>query len=521
MNKSNKPTTQNADSRQEIIIPVMGASGAGKSTFVNYLVQAENQKSRVGHGLTSCTAEVLPIRLTFPDDDLLKHYTIVLLDTPGFDDTSLSDAVILGRITNWNRHQKNLGGVIYLHDISQDRFFEKAQKNLDMLSRMCGDAALKKVIFGTTKWSRTPVDIGKKHEHDLKENHWRAMLDKGTKFKRFEDSRDSALSFIKHIVEDTSPLFRFRSQEEMADGRKIASETNAGMEYADSMQEIIIPVMGASGAGKSTFVNYLVQDEKHKSKVGHGLTSCTAEVLPIRLNFPDDDLLKHYTIILLDTPGFDDTYRQDAAILKLVADWLEKAYRHKKKLAGVIYLHDISEDRFSQTARRNLNVFNDMCGDALLSKVIFGTTKWNRTPEEVGKKHEDDLKEVHWDAMLKKGAKSKRFEDSRDSALSFIKHIVTDTLLKVCFRIQEEMVDDWKIIAETQAGRNLLWPLQDVLALHKEMLELEKVMAQGGDAEAAQRYKETKWKMDALKLKIQWSKVQQLLRKVKKFFGIF
>ncbi|KAF9555459.1 hypothetical protein CPC08DRAFT_132010 [Agrocybe pediades] len=92
---------QSADSRKEIIILVIGATGAGKSTFVNYLVQDEQQKSQVGHKLTSCTSELHPITLTFPNDSLLKQYMVTLVDAPGFDDTSLDDTTILQRITCW------------------------------------------------------------------------------------------------------------------------------------------------------------------------------------------------------------------------------------------------------------------------------------------------------------------------------------------------------------------------------------------------------------------------------------
>ncbi|KAF4615066.1 hypothetical protein D9613_003470 [Agrocybe pediades] len=288
---------------------------------------------------------------------------------------------------------------------------------------------------------------------------------------------------------------------------------------ADSKREIIIPVMGATGAGKSTFVNYLVQEERQKSEVGHKLTSCTSELHPIWLNFPEDDFLKHYTITLVDTPGFDDTYVGDTAILQRIADWLGKAYRDRKILGGVIYLHDISSDRFSGTARRNLEMFNHMCGNTALKKVIIGTTKWGRTPRDIGKKHEEELKKVHWLPMLEKGAKTKRFDDNHDSALSFIKQIVRDEMLRTCLMIQEEIVDNKKIIPETQAGKELRYTLQEVLEMQRKMAELEQAMAEGRGDDVAQRaHEETRRKMDDLMLQIQQLKVP-FFRKLKRIFG--
>ncbi|KAF9555460.1 hypothetical protein CPC08DRAFT_765909 [Agrocybe pediades] len=154
------------------------------------------------------------------------------------------------------------------------------------------------------------------------------MLRSGANLKRFEDSNDSALSFIKQIVKK----FEF--------SRK-----------ADSRKEMIIPVMGVTGAGKSTFINYLVQDNQQKFDVGSQLTSCTSEVRSIKLHFPNDPFLQQYTAILVDTPGFNDTYMGDTPVPQRIADWLAKAHRDKKVLGGVIYLHDISSDRFSGTEK--------------------------------------------------------------------------------------------------------------------------------------------------------------------------
>ena len=50
--------------------------------------------------------------------------------------------------------------------------------------------------------------------------------------------------------------------------------------------------------------------------VGHDLESCTAEVSMVRI----DD------VVLVDTPGFDDTNKTDREILIMIADWLTNTY---------------------------------------------------------------------------------------------------------------------------------------------------------------------------------------------------
>jgi len=54
----------------------------------------------IGHGLKSCTVGVNAIRLT-TDDPMCPAITFV--DTPGFDDTEISDAETLDKVAQWLR----------------------------------------------------------------------------------------------------------------------------------------------------------------------------------------------------------------------------------------------------------------------------------------------------------------------------------------------------------------------------------------------------------------------------------
>jgi len=86
---------------------VMGATGSGKtsvrtvhiwpacklihdSQFINL---ASGSHLRVGVNLRSCTAEV-----QVADEFVIDGRRVILIDTPGFDDTHVSDAEILEKI---------------------------------------------------------------------------------------------------------------------------------------------------------------------------------------------------------------------------------------------------------------------------------------------------------------------------------------------------------------------------------------------------------------------------------------
>ena len=56
--------------------------------------------------------------------------------------------------------------------------------------------------------------------------------------------------------------------------------------------------------------------------VGHDLESCTSAVQHHILRNPADDKRR---IVLVDTPGFGDTYLDDTEVLKRIALWLARS----------------------------------------------------------------------------------------------------------------------------------------------------------------------------------------------------
>jgi len=58
-------------------------------------------------------------------------------------------------------------------------------------------------------------------------------------------------------------------------------------------------------------------------KVGHHLKSCTAELQPVVITSSQYPELGKQRLVIVDTPGFDDTYVSDSEILHRIALWLE------------------------------------------------------------------------------------------------------------------------------------------------------------------------------------------------------
>ncbi|KAF8064983.1 P-loop containing nucleoside triphosphate hydrolase protein [Lyophyllum atratum] len=277
-----------------------------------------------------------------------------------------------------------------------------------------------------------------------------------------------------------------------------------------SERDIVILVMGEIGAGKSTFINSLLGNAR--MEVGHRLTSCTS-----RLQFSvvesvesPHPALKGYRVIIVDTPGFSDTYEGDAEILRRIVAWLKES---KAVLGGVIYLHDISCTRASLgTARRNLEMFKHLCGEAALSKVVLGTTKWARVPQSDGEGREDELEAIHWKPMLDKGSKMCRFKDTRESAMEFINTILRNKVLDSIHQIEMELAVDREIIPQTNAGTDLRHTLQQVLEMQKQMVGDEEPLTRVGNPEAQARFNEARRTMEGLADDVKVSKTPWVRR---------
>ena len=56
--------------------------------------------------------------------------------------------------------------------------------------------------------------------------------------------------------------------------------------------------------------------------VGHDLSSCTSTLQYAIVDNPSTRKLEGRRVIIVDTPGFDDTYEDDVEMLRRIAVWL-------------------------------------------------------------------------------------------------------------------------------------------------------------------------------------------------------
>jgi hypothetical protein len=95
--------------------------------------------------------------------------------------------------------------------------------------------------------------------------------------------------------------------------------------------------------------------------------------------------------VLVDTPGFNDTYLSDSEVLQRLAEWLKSTHQAGTKLGGILYLHRITDSRMQGSILRNLNMFKQLCGEGFYKNITLGTTCWALVPNDVTEKRENEL----------------------------------------------------------------------------------------------------------------------------------
>lgn len=247
-----------------------------------------------------------------------------------------------------------------------------------------------------------------------------------------------------------------------------------------NLPEIVVAVMGVTGSGKSTFIR-TASGLVDEVEVGTGLEACTAIVRDH--TFATDE----YKITLIDTPGFNDTYKSETEILKEIASYLADKYKNNRKLSGIIYLHAF-ERRMTGSSLRNLKMFRELCGDDPLENVILATTGWTEAQKagtlEKAEEHERSLSSnrAFRKGMLDSGAKLDRFMDTRESALAMITKLAKNKTIPL--QIQRELVDQEKLLIDTSAGTAVNEDLKRLQAVYeKKMAEIQQEMIEAREAQ--------------------------------------
>lgn len=149
--------------------------------------------------------------------------------------------------------------------------------------------------------------------------------------------------------------------------------------------------------------------------------------------------------VLIDTPGFDDSHKDDLQILAVITNGLANTYRAGHKLSAVVYMHRIHDNRVGGSAVRSLAVMKKIVGPEAIDMIWLTTSHWGVTPRETALKHETTLMkdEDKWGSLIAKGAKTYRLDakSAKSAARGLLRKIADAKPIPKTLLLQEQIVE--------------------------------------------------------------------------------
>lgn len=176
-------------------------------------------------------------------------------------------------------------------------------------------------------------------------------------------------------------------------------------------------------------------------------------------------------MLLLDTPGFDDSARDNLEVLNEIISHLYSFALQPMDFAmrGVVFLHDISETRFGGSQKKTLGILKALLGDANLGNVVVGTTMWDAKRYKQQEQRERALQDEQWRGVHK----TMRLPHGDKRAAE---NIIRELLKRepALLLAQEEMLEPPHTVESTTVGK---------LAMPEGRLELENLQREQREQE--------------------------------------
>jgi len=180
-------------------------------------------------------------------------------------------------------------------------------------------------------------------------------------------------------------------------------------------KQTIVLVLGQTGVGKSTFIDGIANLYGKHAVTSSGLDSCTQEVTEVSIS------VDGMNVCLVDTPGFDDTNRQNSDILNVIYTWLTSK---NISISLILYVQRITDIRVGGMSLKSISVIEKMC-DKGMECLHFVTSMWDIAGEN-GDEREMELVNNYWKLALSKGSSFARL-GSVSHNLSLLRRLLANS----------------------------------------------------------------------------------------------
>ncbi|KAG8801126.1 Translocase of chloroplast [Serendipita sp. 398] len=476
--------------RADKIIIVLGPTGTGKSTFIDYAIGGNGEG--IGHSLISRTQEITVHKTVMGT----PPQSFAFVDTPGFDDTTKPDYDVLTKIAEFLAKIQNdklhLGKLLYLHRITDNRMDSAQLKNLELFAGMCDARTMSRVVLVTTMWKLMDPLRGRLAEKELKGDFWKKLIQQGCSVERFDDSSESVARIITGFSRTTH--ISGVDQEGKIDGIAISDQVTDPGQLQPSPSPLppstavlkrakttrmhakdrVILLLGYTGTGRSTFINAIGRGDNAVVNSPFSVQPCTKEISAFRLQSRDQ--IKD-PIVLVDTPGFGT--QSDYTVLGNISNWLE--VHHAIDVVSILFFCQIENNRVTSSDVSTWENFKLLCGEAAMkASVTVVTTGWDSAESSNARyiDRESELRTHFW-----KECNFLRLERDTCSTFSTSARAILDNSVRSApgsrLRIQTEMIHEKKPLEQTTLGQQHSQNRSTQRKLQKQVKDLVRSVRNG------------------------------------------
>ncbi|KAK0665352.1 P-loop containing nucleoside triphosphate hydrolase protein [Cercophora samala] len=241
-----------------------------------------------------------------------------------------------------------------------------------------------------------------------------------------------------------------------------AGRSNSGTSRNMTQSDVLIAVIGVTGAGKTTFVSRVTGDTS--LRIDDSVDSVTEDAVSVPCK------IDGRTVTLIDTPGFDDHDRTEVDVLKLISKHLMDKYMEGTTLNGIVFLQPINQSRVTRTERSRTTLFKKLLGESSFRRVVIGGTLWDKSnPQDAARKiAQRSANRDIWGDMVQGGAITVPYDNTRQGALNIVRILMNFAAAPIL--IQKELAAGKKL-DETAAGKELDKQKGEEIAKLKEKMQ--------------------------------------------------
>ncbi|THU92343.1 hypothetical protein K435DRAFT_862594 [Dendrothele bispora CBS 962.96] len=186
--------------------------------------------------------------------------------------------------------------------------------------------------------------------------------------------------------------------------------------------DIVILVTGLVGAGKSTFINTYLEElgKPECMKVGDpgSLKTCTTQ---IKYEIVNPSSRHNNRLVIVDTPGFNDENKSDLDVLQEIASWVQRSFPRGACRGGIIYLHDVSNDRHRSMDKISIAVLKKsfVNTEGVYRRIVLINTKWSKVESQQRANRKTKL-DSHWKQLTNRVSKHYDSDDIASGAKGIV-----------------------------------------------------------------------------------------------------